>query len=248
MDHVSAGYGDIPAVQDVTLNIEKGSFTGIIGPNGGGKSTLLKLMLGLIEPWQGQVRVCGRDPRDVRHLIGYVPQAASSNRNFPISVYQTVLQGRLAGKPPLFHRYRSTDRDIVDRCLKRLDVMDLAGRQIGQLSGGQWQRVLIARALVVEPKILLLDEPTSGLDATGSTVVYELLRELNRELTIVMATHDTLAISSYVQDIACINHVLHYHGEPDISPELVMKVYGCPVDLIAHGVPHRVLEQHGGMQ
>jgi zinc transport system ATP-binding protein len=248
LEQVSAGYGSILAVQDVSLSIAEGSFTGIIGPNGGGKSTLLKLMLGLIEPWQGQVLVCGQEPRHYRHLIGYVPQAASSNRRFPISVRQVVLQGRLAGKAPLFHRYQKMDMELTEQCLSRLEILDLAERQIGQLSGGQWQRVLIARALVVQPKILLLDEPTNSLDAYGSTLIYELLQELNQDVSIVMVTHDTLAISSYVKDIACINHVLHYHGEPDISPELVLEVYGCPVELIAHGVPHRVLKEHGGIQ
>ncbi len=248
LENVSAGYGSITAVQGVNLAIEEGSFTGIIGPNGGGKSTILKLMLGLIQPWQGKVRIFGREPHYFRHLIGYVPQAASSNRQFPISVRQVVLQGRLAGSTPFFHRYHKWDHQIVERCLTRLDILDLANRQIGQLSGGQWQRVLIARALVVQPRILLLDEPTSGLDASSSSLVYELLQELNQELSIVMVTHDTIAISSCVKDIACINYTLHYHGEPDISPELVMQVYGCPVDLIAHGVPHRVLGQHGGMQ
>ncbi len=245
--NVSAGYGTIPAVQDINLSIEKGSFTGIIGPNGGGKSTLLKIILGLVEPWTGQVRILGQRPERNRHLVGYVPQAATTNRRFPISVRQVVLLGRLAGRAPAFHRYQSLDHDIVDQCLARLEIMDLAERQIGQLSGGQWQRVLIARALAVKPVLLLLDEATSGLDAGVSTQVYELLRELNQEMTIIMVTHDTMAISSYVNNIACINHILHYHGESALSPELIMQVYGCPVELIAHGVPHRVLEQHGGL-
>jgi zinc transport system ATP-binding protein len=181
-------------------------------------------------------------------LIGYVPQAASSNRQFPISVRQVVLQGRLAGRAAFFHQYQKRDYELVEQALIRLEIHDLAERQIGQLSGGQWQRVLIARALVVQPQILILDEPTSGLDADGSTLVYELLQELNREISIVMATHDTIAIGSCVKDIACLNRTLYYHGEPEISSELAMQVYGCPVELIAHGVPHRVMRQHGGIE
>ncbi len=246
LHNVRVGYGNIVALDNINLSIPAGSFTGIIGPNGGGKTTLLKLMLGLLQPWSGEVSIFGQDPQYNRGLIGYVPQAANINRQFPISVRQVVLQGRLAGKSPLFYRFNSADRDKAEWCLQRLDVLDLAERQIAQLSGGQWQRVLIARALAVEPVLLLLDEPTNGLDSSASSRVYKLLEELNQEMTIVMATHDTMAISTCVRDIACINHRLHYHGEPDLSPDLVMQLYGCPVELIAHGVPHRVLEEHGG--
>lgn len=245
-ENVSTGYGDILALQDINFCIAVGSFTGIIGPNGGGKTTLLKLILGLQEPWQGKVTVFGEKPQDIRQLIGYVPQAAHVNRRFPISVLEVVLQGRLTGKSMFCHRYHDYDREKAKWCLERLEAVDLAHRQIGQLSGGQWQRVLIARALAAEPQLLLLDEPGNGLDANASSKVYELLTELNQEMTIVMVTHDTMAISSCVRDIACINHHLHYHGEAELTSELVMQLYGCPVELIAHGVPHRVLHHHGG--
>lgn len=245
-DNVSTGYGSILVLEAINLCIPVGSFTGIIGPNGGGKTTLLKLMLGLLEPWHGQVTVFGGKPADKRQMIGYVPQASNINRHFPISVFEVVLQGRLQGKSIGCHRYSNSDREKAEWCLQRLEAADLARRQIGQLSGGQWQRVLIARALAAEPRLLLLDEPSNGLDSNASSKVYELLEELNEEMTIVMATHDTLAISSCVRDIACVNHRLHYHGEPELSSELVMQLYGCPVELIAHGVPHRVLHQHGG--
>lgn len=248
LENISAGYGNIMALSNINLSIPVGSFTGIIGPNGGGKTTLLKLMLGLLEPWSGQVSVFGQSPQSSRRLIGYVPQAENINRQFPISVRQVVLQGRLAGSRLCFHRFSSADQEKAEWCLHKLDVHDLAHRQIGQLSRGQWQRVLIARALAVEPRLLLLDEPSTGLDASASSMVYELLRELNREMTIIMVTHDTMAISSYVHNIACINHSLYYHGEADLNSDLVMQLYGCPVELIAHGVPHRVLEEHGGQQ
>lgn len=245
-ENVSAGYRNIKALEQVNLIVRVGSFTAIIGPNGGGKTTLLKLMLGLLEPWSGQIKIFGQKPRQSRQLIGYVPQAANINRQFPISVRQVVLQGRLTDKLLFFHRYNANDLEIVEYCLQCLDIKALADRQISQLSGGQWQRVLIARALAVEPELLLLDEPTNGLDSNASSTVYELLKELNKKMTIIMATHDTMAISTCVHDIACINYHLHYHGEPALSPELVMQLYGCPVELIAHGVPHRVLEDHGG--
>jgi len=246
LHNVSAGYGNITALENINISIAEGSFTGIIGPNGGGKTTLLKLILGLIEPWSGRIEVFGHSPRHNRGMIGYVPQATTINHQFPITVRQVVSLGRLAGKATWFHRYKTMDQEIVDLCLRRLEVLELADRQIGQLSGGQLQRVLIARALAVKPVLLLLDEPTSGLDARSSSKVYELLQDLNREITIIMVTHDTLAISSCVGSIACINHELHYHGEPALDPDVIMRLYGCPVDLIAHGVPHRVLEEHGG--
>lgn len=246
LENITAGYNDVPVLVNINLDIEAGSFVGIIGPNGGGKTTLLKIMLGLLKPWNGHVSILGQEPRYSRHLIGYVPQAASVNRRFPISVRQVVALGRLAGASPFCHRYNSEDCRAVEWCLERMGIVDLASRQIEQLSGGQWKRVLIARALAAKPSLLLLDEPTSGLDAGSSSGVYELLRELNKKMTIIMVTHDTMAISSYVKDIACINQTLYYHGEPELSPELVMNLYGCPVNLIAHGVPHRVLQEHGG--
>ncbi len=246
LTNVSVGYGNIKVLDKVNLKVVKGSFTAIIGPNGGGKTTILKLMLGLLEPWSGHVKIFGKEPQYNRQLIGYVPQAVNVSRRFPISVKQVVLQGRLKGGSFFFHRYSSEDKKVAEWSLQRLGIKELAERHISQLSAGQWQRVLIARALAVEPLLLLLDEPTNGLDSSASSKVYELLEELNQKMTIIMVTHDTMAITASVHDIACINHRLHYHGEPNLSPELVMQLYGCPVELIAHGVPHRVLEDHGG--
>ncbi len=246
LKNVEVNYGDINALHDINLSVSEGDFMGIIGPNGGGKTTLLKLILGLIKPTAGEVKVFGSEASKVCKQIGYVPQTAAINRNFPISVRDMVLMGRMAGQRPIFHRYHSDDRKLVEYYLDRLDILNLAHRQIGQLSGGQLQRTLIARALVVKPQLLLLDEPTASLDAPSSSEIYSILKELNKEVSILLVTHDTLAVSSYVQSIACINHRLHYHGEPNISSEIVMQLYGCPVELIAHGVPHRVLGRHGG--
>lgn len=160
------------------------------------------------------------------------------------------MMGRLVGQRGLWQHFSPTDREIVQDYLQRLDIIDLADRQIGQLSGGQFKRVLIARAMVALPRMLLLDEPTGSLDAASSSQVYSILQELNPEVTIVIVTHDTLAISSYLKTIACINQSLYYHGDPHLSNDLVMQTYGCPVELIAHGVPHRVLGNHqqGGEQ
>jgi len=248
IQHLSVRYGTIYALKDINLQIEYGDFVGIIGPNGGGKSTLLKSILGLVTPVSGHISVLDVTPQQGRSQVGYVPQATNINKQFPISVREAVLMGRMVGNSGFLHRYNREDQDIVQNYLQRLEIADLADRQIGQLSGGQLQRVLIARALVVLPQILLLDEPTASLDAHSSSQIYEILQGLNQDVTIVIVTHDTLAVSSYLKTIACINQTLYYHGDPDLSSDLVMQLYGCPVELIAHGVPHRVLgdHNHGG--
>lgn len=248
--NLNVHYGNIAALQDINLQIDYGDFTGIIGPNGSGKSTLIKCILGLVKPSRGDISVLGMRPQEARGQIGYVPQAAQIDRQFPISVREAVMMGRLVAGTGFLHRYDTEDMKVVDRYLDQLEILNLADRQIGQLSGGQLKRVLVARALVVMPRILLLDEPTAGVDAHSSSHIYEILRELNREITIIIVTHDTMAVSSYLKSIACINQTLFYHGDPNLSSDLVMQVYGCPVDLIAHGVPHRVLGEHdhGGSQ
>jgi zinc transport system ATP-binding protein len=241
---LSVRYDRIYAIEDVNLQIEYGDFAGIIGPNGSGKSTLLKAMLGLVTPCSGEVEILGTSPEQARSHMAYVPQIARIDRYFPISVQEVILMGRMVGKRGLLHHYSDADQDLVQECMQQLEISDLAKRQIGQLSGGQFRRVLIARALVVKPRLLLLDEPTAGLDAHSSSQIFSILSELNREVTIILVTHDTMAISSYVKTIVCINHTLFYHGEPNLSPDLIQKFYGCPIDLLAHGVPHRVLGHH----
>jgi zinc transport system ATP-binding protein len=242
--NLSVRYDKIFALKDIKLQIEYGDFIGIIGPNGSGKSTLLKSILGLVAPVSGRIKVLGMEPEQARGHLGYVPQTTIIDRNFPISVREAVMMGRLVGQHGFLHHYNHEDREIVQDYLQRLEILDLADRQIGQLSGGQFKRVLIARALVVQPRMLLLDEPTASLDAASSSHIYSILQELNREITIVIVTHDTLAVSTYLKSIACINQSLYYHGDPHLSSDLVMQLYGCPVELIAHGVPHRVLSTH----
>lgn len=241
---LSVRYEDIYALKDINLKVKYGDFLGIIGPNGSGKSTLLKAMLGLASPSNGHVKVMGRSPQQARGHIGYVPQTTMVDRHFPISVREAVLMGRLVGHHGFMHRFKREDYQVVEDYLLRLEIKDLADRQIGQLSGGQFKRVMIARALVVLPQLLLLDEPTASLDAHSSSHIYSLLQDLNQDVTIVIVTHDTLAVSSYLKSIACINQTLFYHGAPSLSSDLVIQLYGCPVDLIAHGVPHRVLGDH----
>ena len=244
IDNLSVYYGDEVALSKVCLNVAHGEMLGIIGPNGGGKSTLLKAILGLVQPTTGSVRIYGQEPGKNHAAVGFVPQFAGMDRRFPISVLEVVLTGRLKPGLSLFRKYSEEDKAIAYAQLKRVGIEHLAKRQIAALSGGEFQRLLIARALAVEPKLLLLDEPTASVDANSRNQIYQLLREVNADMTIILVTHDLMVISSEVGKLACLNKKLVYHGEPELNESVVNELYGCPVDLIAHGVPHRVLKAH----
>lgn len=241
---VSVYYDNVCAIRDINLEISKNEFLAIIGPNGAGKSTLLKVILGLIRPENGEVKIFGNNIKKKEKLIGYVPQAVEFDRNFPISVLDVILMGRLRGNFTFFHRYSKEDAKKAVDIMDRLELTDLKGRQIGQLSSGQLQRVLIARALAVEPKIMLLDEPTASVDVNSRNKIYSILNDLKKEMTIVAVTHDMAAISTYFDSVACLNKALHYHGDKELEEAALKKVYGCPIELIAHGVPHRVFRAH----
>ncbi|WP_017661352.1 metal ABC transporter ATP-binding protein [Baaleninema simplex] len=241
--HLWAGYDRDPVLEDINLSVEAGDFIGIIGPNGGGKTTFLKVLLGSIAPMRGRVEIFGRPVKQGRRFIGYVPQGIDFDREFPVRVRDVVRMGRL-GKRRLLKRYNAKDDDIVDHALEQLEMLDFVRTPIGELSGGQRQRVYIARALASEPRVLLLDEPTASIDPKMQTNVYELLRQLNETIPIVLVSHDLGAVSTYVKTIGCLNRRLFYHGEKQISAEMLEKTYQCPVDLIAHGVPHRVFPEH----
>ncbi len=233
LKNVSVYYNRVCALKDINLKIEEGEFLGIIGPNGGGKTTLLKVLLGLVKPSAGEV-IVNSNP-----LMGYVPQYSAFNRYFPINVLDVVLTGML--KKPLkpFHRYTPEDVKKADSIMERLGILELRKRHIRQLSGGQVQKILIARALTAQPDILLLDEPTANIDAHSRTEIFELLEKLNEHMTIVMVSHDLSAVSCYVNSIACLNQKLLYHGDARLTGDRLEKVYGCPVDLI-HGFPQRI--------
>jgi len=237
-------YGNVKALSGINLAVDEKEFLGIIGPNGGGKSTLLKVLLGLVRPAHGTVKVFGRSPEEVRNTIGYVPQFSKFDKRFPINVVDVVLMGCLSARKGLFHRYSRQEREKVENIMCELGIQDLRHRQIGQLSGGQLQRVLIARALAVEPKIMLLDEPTASVDAASREQIYRILNRLNDKITIIVVTHDMEVVSSYIKSIACLNVELHYHGEAKLDDNTIRQVYGGPVDLIAHGISHRLLNRH----
>lgn len=243
LDHVWAEQGDVPILEDVSLTVQRGDFLGVIGPNGGGKSTLLRVILGLVEPVRGEIKVLGKKPEDSAHLIGYVPQHSLFDPDFPIAVQDVVLMGRLS-RPRLLRRFDEEDHRKALAALETVGIRELRNRPIGHLSGGEQQRTFIARALVRNPSLLLLDEALSGIDPTTQSELYDLLSELAEHITIIMVSHDLSAISTHVDKVACLNHRLHYHGSKEIPPEDIEATYGCPVQLLAHGVPHRVLGRH----
>ena len=244
INHLYTRYNDETVLYDINLTVWQNDFVGLIGPNGGGKTTLLKTILGLLPPKKGSVQVMGQSPQLGRSHIGYVPQIAVYDLDFPINVMDVVKMGRLSPKR-LFKPYNDEDDTIAEEKLNWVDMLDHKNRALRELSGGQRQRIYIARALATEPDLLLLDEPTNSVDVEAQQTIYELLHKINQYgVTIVLVSHDLNVISSHVKTIACLNREMHYHSEKEITSEILQKVYGCPVDLIAHGVPHRVLAMH----
>ncbi|WP_319549041.1 ABC transporter ATP-binding protein [Desulfogranum marinum] len=236
-------------LKDVNLAIPEKDFVAIIGPNGGGKTTLLKLILGLLTPDKGTILINGKPPQEASSCIGYVPQDIHLNQSFPITAIDVVLMGKLDPKQRLSRRSAANRRDAL-AALERMDMTAYADKKIGTLSGGQRQRVFIARALATKPKLLLLDEPTSSIDTKGQADFYQLLREFNQDITILVISHDLLVISRYVKSVACVNKKLHYHDQAEITGDMLKTMYPstdeevCPVELVAHGLPHRVLSEH----
>lgn len=241
--NLNVWFGNNLVLDNINLTIDEKEFLGIIGPNGGGKTTLLKVMLGLIKPDEGEVLIFGKRPKLSRQMIGYVPQYSSFESGFPISVWDVVLMGRL-GKKKLFGKLDDEDKDFVRDAISKVNLSGYENKIVGNLSGGEKQRVLIARALAINPKLLLLDEPTASIDSSLDHNFYDLLTQLNKEKTIILISHDIGAISQNVKKIACMNRKLVFHNSKEVSKEMLEKTYHCPVDLIAHGVPHRVLDIH----
>lgn len=238
---LSIKFNDLPVLQDIELTIEENDFMAIIGPNGGGKTTLLKIMLGVIKPDTGEIKVFGGKPENARQFIGYLPQNVSFDHEFPINVYNTVLSGRYHG---LFNGYNEEDKIAVEKTLNDMNMLEMKDRQLGKLSGGQLQRVFIARALVKEPKILIMDEPMASIDPEMQSLFYNLLSKLKNRMTIILVSHDVGMVSTNVDKIACLSRKLYYHGPVEESAEGLEEIYKCPIELISHGIPHRVLKDH----
>jgi zinc transport system ATP-binding protein len=242
IEHVEFAYHGQPVLEDVSLEVKAKGFLALIGPNGGGKTTLMKLMLGLLKPDSGTIRIFGEAPAKEVHRVGYVPQNVHINQNFPISVLDVVMMGRLSsGKKRSF--YTKKDRRVAREVMNEMAIWEYRHHRIGELSGGERQRVFIARALATEPEMLFLDEPTAGVDAKGQADLYDLLKGFNENLTIIIVSHDLMILSQHIKSVACVNLGLHYHDEAEITQEMVEMCH-CAVDLIAHGMPHRVLKAH----
>lgn len=249
-ENVTFRYGSTAALEHVSLGIEPGVFVGLIGPNGGGKSTLLRLVLGLERPESGSVRVFGEDPTtgaSWRRKVGHVPQQQEFTTQFPVTAEQVVSMGLLARG---LSELPKAQRDEKTRhALERVGMLPHANRTWRTLSGGQKQRILIARALVHEPELLLFDEPTVGVDAHGQDQLNQWLTEWRKErtLTVVLVSHDIGAISPICDRLACLNVGLHFHDRPEnLSSEDLEKVYGCPAKLVFHdhSLPHMVVGKH----
>lgn len=249
IQNLNFAYNHQPVLIDVHLTVQAGEFIAMIGPNGGGKTTLLKLMLGLLKADSGKIRIFGKPPHEVSHRIGYVPQDVHINKDFPISALDVVLMGKLRPGHG-WSRRSETDRRAALQALEQVEMEKFCNQRIGELSGGQKQRVFVARALVTDPELLFLDEPTASIDTKGQNEFYHLLNELNERITIIVVSHDLMVVSGYIKSVVCVNRRLHYHGHAELTGEMIEMMYDCtvhetcPVELIAHGLPHRVLHKH----
>lgn len=241
IENLTLGYDKDPVLKEVNLEIFENDFLGVIGPNGGGKTTLLKAMLGLIRPMSGRI-VFRKDINTQKKPIGYLPQVKHIDRNFPITVYEVVRSGSL-----MQNIVRVTSVEIkmrTEELLHEMGIYNIRHKAIGDLSGGQMQRVFLCRALLSNPKILILDEPDTFVDNRFEGELYEKLKTLNQQMAIVLVSHDVGTISSYVKTIACVNGFLYYHANNIITQEQ-LDSYNCPIKLITHGeIPHTVLKHH----
>lgn len=249
ISNLTVGYDGKPAVlKDVSLTVLQNDFLGIIGPNGGGKTTLLKTILGLLKPDMGNFTFY-RDGRRINYRLnmGYLPQINQIDKKFPISVHDVVLSG-LTIKRKFRPSYTEEEKTRVREVISQMGLKEYQNKPIGELSGGQLQRALLGRAIVDRPEILILDEPNSYVDKRFETDFYKLLEEINLTTAIILVSHDVGTILSMVKNIACVNEGLHYHSGSNISTDWLAKTYtSCPIEIVGHGdFPHRILDKHEG--
>ncbi len=242
LKEVSVRYDTTTALEGVSLDIYDDDFLGVIGPNGGGKTTLVQAILGGVAH-TGKVSYSPQLTSDGFRRIGYMPQQSEFDRSFPITVLDVVMSG-LQAKKGLLGRYTADDRKRAMELLEMTEIADIAERQISEISGGQMQRALLCRAIIIEPRLLILDEPTNFVDNRFENELYTLLKRLNERMAIVMVSHDIGTISSVVKSIVCVNRTVHRHDSNIITAEQ-LENYHCPIQIISHGhIPHTVLEHH----
>ncbi len=232
-NQVGFWYDREPLLSDITFRVDKGDFLGVIGPNGGGKTTLLRLMMGLLQPQQGEIKILDRTVEKARSLISYVPQYSTMDPDFPILTREVVAMGALH-KFDLFPWNSAETTEKTLYAMKQVSVENLAEKKFGSLSGGQRQRVLIARALISQPHLLLLDEPTASVDPSVEKDIYELLFQLKQEMTLVLVSHDLGFVSSYITKVACVNRNLVLHETSEISFSLAGEAYHGNFNMIEH--------------
>jgi zinc transport system ATP-binding protein len=244
LNNVDAGYNGKIVLKQINLSVYQNDFIGIIGPNGGGKTTLLKLILGLIPASKGSINYYLSGSGDGRSSkIGYLPQFNEVDKKFPISVIEVTLSGLMSNRS-LFRGYTGNEKKAAMDLLYEIGLGDHLQTQIGELSGGQLQKTFLARAIISSPELLVLDEPGTYVDNRFEKELYDMLIEMNKKMAILLVSHDIGIISSYIKSIACVNGMLHYHNSNIITSEQ-LQVYNCPIDIITHGkVPHRVLPDH----
>lgn len=226
--NLSFSYQEMSVLKDISFEIQQGQFVGMIGPNGGGKTTLLKLILGFLKPSLGQIQVFGQNPLAARRNMAYVPQSLRFDKQFPISVMEVVLEGRLAHLP-WYGCFSRKDKKICLHALERVGLADLHSRPFGSLSGGQAQRTLIARALASEPKILLLDEPTASVDTKAESEIYTILKQLQGEMTILMVTHNLRAAIELVERVICVQHTAFTLNPQQVCEHYALGLYHAPL-------------------
>jgi zinc transport system ATP-binding protein len=238
---LSVSYGSDMVLEDVNLNVGEGDFIGIIGPNGGGKTTLLKVILGLLQPDRGKIEY-GEILSD-SNRIGYLPQMSTGDINYPVTVKDIILSGLMI-KKKAFTRMAASEKEKADKVMGEMGLKNMADLSLSELSGGELQRVMLGRAIIGDPGLLLLDEPDNFVDTSFQEDFYEKLKELNNRMAILMVSHDIGTISTHIKSFACVNRFLHYHPSSEITQE-DLQTYGCPIQLITHGlVPHTVLKHH----
>lgn len=246
ISNLSVAYDNKPPVlKEINLDVYKNDFLGIIGPNGGGKTTLLKTILGLTNPISGKIDFFKNSEKTNKLNIGYLPQINQIDKKFPISVFDVILSG-LTPKKRFFSSFTKDQKDKAILTSEKMGVSGLLNRSIGELSGGQLQRTLLGRAIVDNPDLLILDEPNSYVDKGFETNFYNILAELNQDTAIILVSHDIGTVISQVKNIACVNRGLHYHSGNNITTDWLGKYYAsCPIEIITHGdFPHRVLDKH----